>query len=467
MLSRISGLLFLIIAALLAGCGILRQGTPTPLPTPLAGLPAALSPGEPIWEQTWIAEADGEAVLEVRAWGPGTAWQRRGAEAATLGVYLDGEQKADVVLYLGSTSHIYPVLLGEVAQGEHRLRLEYEPEKSAREAQGVQVEDVKVQLYQPDHPLYLVIQHAPIIYGRRKAGFSDVPLVMSYEQEPAEEGPRLRYTVIFSNEDGGTPPEGLMARWGRLTDIEWIYEVTLDEAGEPVAAFYQGDGHEMVKFRGEWEGMHPLLRVVTKNNMVTDRGRSDYRFALVPLTPLPDDHSREEVMDRFPWTYAVMAAEWAREGQEHPTDPDTPAVGDPRDYLYIEFLVQEPESHPCPVICSRGAWAVRLRDDPTWYSSDHGQEKLRVRLRNWHRVTIELPPGTQAEQITQLRFQAFIERKSSLCCAITLARVSRAFLLDEEYKPGPSLLTHDEPITLDTDPDTETPAEIVFEVRGR
>ncbi len=29
-----------------------------------------------------------------------------------------------------------------------------------------------------------------------------------------------------------------MARWGRLTDLEWIYEVTLDAAGQPVTAVY-------------------------------------------------------------------------------------------------------------------------------------------------------------------------------------------------------------------------------------
>ena len=37
--------------------------------------------------------------------------------------------------------------------------------------------------------------------------------------------------MIWSNEDGGTNTPALMARWGRTTDIEWIYRVVLDRAG--------------------------------------------------------------------------------------------------------------------------------------------------------------------------------------------------------------------------------------------
>ena len=41
-------------------------------------------------------------------------------------------------------------------------------------------------------------------------------------------GTRLRYSVVFSNEDGGTPADRLLATWGRLTDIEYVYGVELD-----------------------------------------------------------------------------------------------------------------------------------------------------------------------------------------------------------------------------------------------
>ena len=50
---------------------------------------------------------------------------------------------------------------------------------------------------------------------------------------PTPQGNRtIEYTMIWSNEDGGTNTPALMARWGRTTDIEWIYRVTRGRAGQ-------------------------------------------------------------------------------------------------------------------------------------------------------------------------------------------------------------------------------------------
>ena len=43
--------------------------------------------------------------------------------------------------------------------------------------------------------------------------------------------PPYRYSVIFSNEDGGTQTDRLMATWGRTTDIEFVYGVEVDGSG--------------------------------------------------------------------------------------------------------------------------------------------------------------------------------------------------------------------------------------------
>ena len=53
--------------------------------------------------------------------------------------------------------------------------------------------------------------------------------------------------MIFTNEDGGTPTDRLMATWGRTTDIEYIYSVEVDRAGEIVAEDYQGPEHEVLR----------------------------------------------------------------------------------------------------------------------------------------------------------------------------------------------------------------------------
>ena len=82
----------------------------------------------------------------------------------------------------------------------------------------------------PRTPRWPVLAHAPILYARADTvgGFTDVPL-LAYCERLVEDGkPLLQYTTIFSNEDGGTSTRALMARWGRTTDIEYIYRAWLD-----------------------------------------------------------------------------------------------------------------------------------------------------------------------------------------------------------------------------------------------
>lgn len=85
-----------------------------------------------------------------------------------------------------------------------------------------------------DDPDYDVYRFSPILYGRGiENTYTDIPLLMYYEKKKTTEGLReLSYTVIFSNEDGGTNTEGLLQNWGRTTDIEWIYSAFLNKEGK-------------------------------------------------------------------------------------------------------------------------------------------------------------------------------------------------------------------------------------------
>ena len=130
----------------------------------------------------------------------------------------------------------------------------------------------------------------------------------------------IEYTVIWSNEDGGTNTPSLMARWGRTTDIEWLYRVTVDANGNRISDAYQSIGHGTQAFDGIREDDHPLMQVVTSNNnmaSVTDLATSSgYRFFLETGEALPANRAREAMMDAHPWSYLVMAKEMAREGQD-------------------------------------------------------------------------------------------------------------------------------------------------------
>ena len=90
---------------------------------------------------------------------------------------------------------------------------------------------------------------APFVYARPDTvgRFTDVPVFMWYEVEPTTRGERAIATrVIFTNEDGGTPTDRLMATWGRTTDIEYVYSVEVDRAGAIVAEDMQGPKHEIL-----------------------------------------------------------------------------------------------------------------------------------------------------------------------------------------------------------------------------
>ena len=402
------------------------------------------------------------AVL--RAAAPGADWSRGGSEAPTVSIHLDGAYRTDVVLFRGEATFTYETMLGAVTAGKHKVAVYAEPGKSAAGAGKVDVEDLALRVYGQGDPLYQVMAHAPIIYGRDDARSSDTPLLAYHEVMPEGASTTLQYTYIFSNEDGGTAADALMARWGRITDIEYVYRVTVDGSGQVVRAVYQDKDHKDAPYTGAREGLHPLLSIVTRNNLLGPAAPTAFRFALAPVQTLPEG-SREEVMDRNPWTYLVMAQEWQREGQqatEKTASPQTREVSDPRNYLYVEFR-SAPEAAPCD---SKLAIQVKLRGSDTLYNSDHLVDALRIQCEGWRRAAIELPAGTKADQIESLTFAAYAG-KNQPGCALVLTDVRKAFLLDQGYVPGASVLSWTGRQTLKPDATSGAPAAYTIPVGGK
>ena len=240
---------------------------------------------------TFNAPRAAEAKFAFTASAPNTDWSRRGLEAAVVTVLLDGEPTQDVVLYSGARQFTYRVALGRVgrrpAQGQPRAQ---PAQLAARRRAGPHV--------RPDAPGSpragdLVARHAPILYGRDlpeiagrwENARTDVPMLAYHASTPGADGTRtIEYTVIWSNEDGGTNSPALMARWGRTTDIEWIYRVRVDAAGNALDAVYHGPNHEVLPFTGAKENDHPLLQTATSNNnlLQVDRPGADARLPLLP-----------------------------------------------------------------------------------------------------------------------------------------------------------------------------------------
>ena len=138
----------------------------------------------------------------------------------------------------------------------------------------------------------------------------------------------IRYSVILSNEDGGTPPPALMARWGRTTDIELIYEVewTAQESCPigsrgPTMKFARSPVRETASIRTSWSP-----RSTTCSSIAGAASRTSGRCRLSSTSR----GTRESVMDDHPWIYPLMARELVAEKRIGTQ------IEDPREFLYVE-----------------------------------------------------------------------------------------------------------------------------------
>ena len=376
---------------------------------------------------------EGEAVAEITMHAPGADWGREGKEASVAEIWVDGSHRSDVVVVGERRPGRYGILLGRLGPGEHEVEVR---RSSAHSAAGIPLEvaGIDVRPYYPDSAGHRIAAHAPFVHARANTAgrFTDVPLFSYCERTGPAGSDCLQYTVIFSNEDGGTSTRALMARWGRTTDIEHVYRVCFDRTGVVSSAIIQTHDHKEVPFEGRREGHHPVLSVVTDNNMVAAAGaESPLRFHLAPVFVDLSGKSRESAMDDQPWSYGVMAAELEREGKLRPAGAvDGQKISHPRNYLYLEAEIGNRQS--------RLAAQVRLDGENVWRSAHLGRADYAIERSGWIRTAIELPPGTAARQVAEIGFECLTEDNTKLAGECDLRQVSRAFFLDGGYAPGPA-----------------------------
>ena len=399
------------------------------------------------FESARVAEAVARLVVRCDR----CAWDVEGREGVTLALTVDDRAPIHLPV-VRSGSADYEVLLGSMDPGSHALRIEIDKELTAGELRSigaVRLESVEIEQYADTDANYVARSLAPIIYARPNtvARFTDVPLFMWYEVEPAGIATRYRYSVVFTNEDGGTPTDRLMATWGRTTDIEYLYSVVVDATGAILADDYQGPDHVTTAFRGQRDGRHPLLWVSTQNNMVRDQGETRVRYAPAPqFFPLTNT-SREAVMDANPWLYEVMSRELARERKIVPdAPPGNDTIPDPRRFVFIEGCGE--------VGTSALAFAVRAKDE--WIPSDRGVREYRIVRDGCFRAAIPLPADVSLADVRALRARAFPRppREGSPPAAATpirLTRINKVFTLDAGYRPGETRLQWQGVKTLEPD----------------
>ena len=418
-----------------------------PLVTALiAALLAWLSP-QPLTDRVtrdFEVSADGEAIAVVESGCARCDWGEAGREAAVLRVSLDGKYSQHIALVHGEKVAKYPVVLGPLSKGSHRLIVERDPELSAPGAGAATIAVPDVSVFRASQGgVFSAVSMAPILYARPNTvgKFTDLPLVMWCEVMKTPRGRQYRYSVIFSNEDGGTQTDRLMATWGRTTDIEFVYGVELDQSGKVLAEEFQGPGHEVPAFKGQHEARHPLLWVSTDNNMVSESGPTRVRYRLEPQPFDLTDQAREAVMDANSWTYQIAAAEMRREGKiADDPPPGINKIPDPRRFVFVEACGTIGNAALSISVGSR-----QSRSALTWTPSDRGLPQHRIVRDGCFTIATPLPAGTRAADVRAIRVQAF-ERAPEKGAApaasnpVTLTRINKMFMLDDRFLPGRSIL---------------------------
>jgi hypothetical protein len=395
----------------------------------------------PLAYRVFDASQAGEAIAVVRASCERCDWGVEGREAAALRISFDGRYSQHVLLTRGSGSWEYHVTLGAVTPGTHRLFVHLDPSLSARDTGKVSVASVSTHVIAAGSDEHLAQSMAPFVYARPNTvgRFTDVPVFMWYEIVPAPQGRQFRYSAIFSNEDGGTTTDRLMATWGRTTDIEFIYGATIDAQGKVVAEEFQGPGHEVPPFRGRHEGRHPLQWVSTDNNMVSESGPTEIRFAPLPVKFDLTNVSREVVMDAHPWTHVLASKEMAREKKLSETAAaGSGIIPDPRRFVFLEACTDLQNAAV--------AFSVRAADPSgavRWFDSDRGLPQFRIVRTGCFRGAVPLPAGAGAPQAVRLRAHTLPPRANAPPPAgpasVVLTRVNRVFTLDDGYLPARSM----------------------------
>lgn len=343
------------------------------------------------------------------------------AAVGALLVKVDGEEKQSILMTPGTGRTTYDALIGPLPAGAHRITLERSTLWTWPE--GLQVARVLPRVVTAGSPDSIVLAHTPTLGIRADTigTASDTPLVLYVEDDRRDGRGWIRYSVVISHEDGGTPAPALMARWGRTTDIELIYEVEMDGT-RLVQDRFQGPDHEVRAFAGPLEGQHPALLIATLNNMFIDRGKSLANVRPVPRIVSLDRRTRESVMDDNPWIYPLMARELVAEKRIGTQ------IEDPREFLYVE----------AGLTLENAAASVKVGSDADgWKDSTRGRADLAVNRNGWVRIAVHAS-SRAASLKWECQAAPGIRAGAVPRCAIEWGRV---FRLGRDYLPGENVIS--------------------------
>ena len=362
------------------------------------------------YEVDFHVDETGEYRLLFKASAP-TNWSEDGNESVMVRIFVDHEYNQDIICFYGSQPFTYERLLGQLSKGVHTLRCEIVP---LTKTQEVTIEEIHVQPVELTEEEQLVYRYSPLLYGRSVYGpydqlHTDTPLLLIYSIEETENGKIIEYHVVFSHEDEGTPAPFLMAKWGRLLDIELALRVYVKKDDGVEKMEFQGDEHIIMPYQmGSEASSLPILQTATCNGNFTDKITSSYRARFVPKKWERESEPREFVMEAYPFVNRVMIWEAERQLEiiQHQDAHLVPLVH-PCHYAYIQASFIDRESGTPPV-----EFLVKFRNDETWYSSSFqwfsvGEFEAVYTGEFMHfATTLKCPPEKSVQDIEEITWSA-------------------------------------------------------------
>ncbi len=403
----------------------------------------------------------GEVFLNVTVSARGVSWADRGNESAVVSAYVDGHYATDIVITsAGRVARQFA--LGSLRAGRHTLRLHYAARRSPSDAGVARLQDIGFTTVRRTSPAYAAAQYAPVLYGRNVAGLggrfqnnrTDTPLIAWHQVLPAAKPGHsvIEYSVLWSNEDGGTAAAGADGAVG----AHHRHRVDLPRRGRRPGP--SGAGQRRVpepeprdaevprsvrRHPSAAPDLHLQQQRVRREGAegAAARRRTRCGSRSPPAACWPPDQPREHEMDIHPWTYQVMGREMVREHKvESPSRPV-----DPRRSATSAPTSTSRSTHDTAPLGSAAGWASRWtscsRATRTTYTSNHEHRRSATINRNGPAATtVELPVGTTAADIKSISVRRVAVRRRHRQRRVPARHRAPPRVLPRAatYMPGPS-----------------------------
>ncbi len=292
--------------------------------------------------QTVSGSAVNPTILTIEATAPaGANWgKNNGNQAGILSVYVDGKYQADATI-LSENPDAMVVNLGVLGMGRHKIEIRETTSLGRTGASNggvtiVKAEATELTMYDAENRVKdneaLAARYAPIVYlddygkfNNPSQSVDNTPLLMTAKVTPgAKEGTTdIRYSVLYSNEDDGYgkgDAKSLADNWGRTTDDQWVYTVTVDTLTNEVVGLKSQDvGSDWSKLTANSVSGRPQVAIVDGHNnyglVSRKQGTVNNRaFSGAPQV-IAEKATTIDVMNDNAWTWKVSTEEVEREGE--------------------------------------------------------------------------------------------------------------------------------------------------------